>query len=72
MTTLDGGPPLSLADDKRQRHHHRVTAEDGTTKSYTVTVTRTPLSTDSSLKTLSLKDVEDTGTDADASLGVRH
>ena len=36
-----------------------VTAEDGTTKTTTVTVTRTPLSTDSSLSALSLKDGED-------------
>ena len=37
----------------------KVTAEDGATKTYTVTVTRTPLSTDSSLSALSLKDGED-------------
>ena len=37
----------------------KVTAEDGTTKTYTVTVTRTPMSTDSALSALGLKDGAD-------------
>ena len=42
-----------------------VTAEDGTTKTYTVTVTRTPQSTDSSLSALTLK-VGDDDVDLDS------
>jgi hypothetical protein len=56
---------IDLADDKANVITIEVTAEDGTTKqTYTVTVTRTPLSSDTSLKTLRLatgtgQDVED-------------
>ena len=47
---LDEGPNLITI---------KVTAEDGTTKSYTVTVTKTALSQDSALSALGLKDDED-------------
>ena len=61
----DDGTGIELADDKPNVITIEVTAEDGTTKqTYTVTVTRTPLSSDSTLKTLKLTtgaddDVED-------------
>ena len=68
----DGTGNIALSDDKPNVITIEVTAEDGTTKqTYTVTVTRTPLSSDSSLKTLKLTtgagdDVED------VTLTIRH
>ena len=49
-----------------------MTAEDGTTKTYKVTVTRTVRSTDSSLSDLTLKDGEDDELNPTFSSGRHH
>ena len=68
----EDGAGIVLVDDKPNVITIEVTAEDGTTeRTYTVTITRTPLSSDSTLKTLKL--TTGAGDDAeDVTLDRRH